>query len=91
MARATRKPLATGDVVRFDGAAVDGSVSGFMLVTVIDPHSNAAAVTHSDKHGEYESGRTHIRQALVERPAYKDRPARQFVVNVFNLREESRA
>jgi len=72
--------FSSGDDARFSGKSADGKVEGDMDVKVINPHHNAAAVTHTDKKGrEYEGAFTHIRQVEVERPAYKDRPAKRFV------------
>lgn len=83
------KPLLAGETVRFNGEAVDKSVQGFMLVTVIDPHSNSSLVTHTDKQGrQYADGFSHIPQATVERPAYKGRPARQFTCYTYMLKHE---
>lgn len=42
--------FAPGETVRFDGNAADGSiVGGSMDVTILDPHSNRAAVTQVTK------------------------------------------
>jgi len=83
--------LQAGQTVRFDGEAVDKSVQGSMLVTVIDPHSNAHLVTHTDGRGrQYADGFTHIPQALVEHMAYKGRAARQFTCYTYMLQSEHR-
>ena len=63
-------PHKAGDVVRFNGNAASGSVSGSMDVTVINPHSNADKVTSTKVEGkrtrQYEGANVHIPTATVE-------------------------
>lgn len=55
-----------GQRVKFDGTSADGRVTGVMPVTIVDPHSNASAVTYTDKRGrEYEGARSHLPTATV--------------------------
>jgi hypothetical protein len=83
--------LKAGQKMRFNGRSVGGTVEGSMPVSVVNPHSNAAAVTHSKGGKEYEGAFTHIRQAIVERPAHKERPAKQFEAHHFTLSNEDKA
>ncbi len=55
-----------GETVRVDGSSPDGKFSGFANVTVIDPHSNRDAVTHTAKDGrQYEGAHSHIPKMKV--------------------------
>jgi hypothetical protein len=83
--------LKAGQKMRFSGRAVNGVIEGDMPVSVVNPHSNAAKVTHVKGGREYEGAFTHIRTATVERPAYKERPAKQFEAHHHTLKAEDRA
>ena len=79
-----------GQVVRFAGKSADGKVIGAMDVKIINPHSNADQVGHTEGKGskarEYnKDGSRHIPTATVERPAQSDRPAKQFEAHHFAL------
>lgn len=87
--RADDGKFTAGETVRFDGASADGKFSGFTDVKIINPHSNADKVTHTEGKGkkarDYEGGNRHIATATVERPAYKDRPALRFEAYHYTL------
>jgi hypothetical protein len=86
-ARKNKEPAA-GKTMRFNGRSVKGDVEGSMPVRVVNPHSNAHLVTHTKGGREYEGAYTHLRTATVERPAHKERPARQFEAYHHTLSEE---
>jgi hypothetical protein len=74
--------FAAGDMVKFNGESADGKFSGLFPVKVINPHSNADKVSHTDKSGRmYEGAFRHLPTATVERGERKGNfpvPARQF-------------
>lgn len=81
-----------GDSARFSGHSADGTTSGDMDVKIINPHSNAHKITHTDKSGRhYENSHTHIATATVERPArtggFKS-PAKRFEAHHHTLQRK---
>lgn len=85
-----------GQKVRFEGSAVDSTVSGSMDVHIVDPHSNRYEVAKIEGKGKkaraYDKhGHSHLPKALVERPEQKTlsgeiRPAKRFEVHHHTLR-----
>jgi hypothetical protein len=57
----------SGQKVKFEGKSADGSTSGMFEVEVVNPHSNADKVTHTDNRGRmYEGAFSHIPTATVK-------------------------
>ena len=76
-----------GDVVRFEGDAADKSVIGSMDVTVVDPHSNRAKITHvttGKRPRAYEGATSHIPTARV-----RNQRGREFEAYHHTLRKKS--
>lgn len=72
-----------GETVRFDGKAADGTVEGFMDVTVVDPHSNRSKVTHVTRGKPYAGAFSHLPTARV-----RNQRGREFEAHHHTLRKK---